>query len=259
MIVEKVYKITLKNVEPLRIGGKEEVGAEAENPVARVGGKLAIPGSSLKGALRCQLETYLIEKYSNETNLKPCIPSPKFSKDEEALIESGKYRANACHYPCELDKKDRDGRIFRKGKCGVLIHSICPVCYLFGAQGLMGFVRVPFLFSQAPAQALYSARMDRVKKTVVKGLNFPYELVPDQTIFEGTMSVLIEERVLGWQIGKPRPLKDTSLGDKWLENTSFDSDKVIKEFILDRLNTLKILGGYKSKGFGNVEISVEAI
>jgi len=62
MITEKAYRLTVRTSEPLRIGAKKDPPSGADNPVTRVGGSIAIPGSSLKGALRNQIESYLIDK-----------------------------------------------------------------------------------------------------------------------------------------------------------------------------------------------------
>lgn len=65
----------------------------------RVGGKLVIPGSTLKGALRAKLEEFLIDTYYSNgkwrpdyEQFKPCIPGDKLSEDEQLLVQAGKYR-----------------------------------------------------------------------------------------------------------------------------------------------------------------------
>ncbi len=256
MIVEKIFTIKLETKEPLRIGGKKDPLSGADNPVTRVGGKLVIPGSTLKGALRSEIERFLITSYFENgkwkegfEEMKPCIPGAELSADEQALVESGKYRGGgSCHYPCT----DR--------KCGRSVnHSICPACYLLGAMGLPGFVKVPFLYAEGGADELYSSRIDRATKTVASGTNRPYELVPDGTIFIGKLTVLMEDTVLGWKLGEPRRLsEERTLGDRWLEinEGKKETEELIKTYIIDRLQNIKTLGGYKSKGFGLVTISV---
>ena len=183
--------------------------------------------------------------------LKPCIPGARLSVDEEALAAEDKYRDNgACHYPCSVKKCKKD------------IHSICPACYLLGAMGLPGFVKVPFLYAEGTADELYSSRIDRATQTVVTGTNRPYELVPDGKVFEGKLTVLTEDTVLGWKLGGPRDVGEKmTLGDKWLKDSKGkmnigETDDFMKTFILDRLTAIKTLGGYKSKGFGLVDISL---
>ena len=252
--------IRVKTLEPFRIGGRQDPLSEAEKPVALVGGRVCIPGPSLKGALRHETERFLIASNFDRTkgewprekaDMKPCIPGSP-SPDEQKLMARGLYRSEKpCHYPCEIRQR---------GGCASDVknaHSICPVCYLFGAQGLKGFVNVPFLFSDSSPQELYSARMDRTSGTVVHGTNRPYQLIPPGSVFIGTLEVVLLDQVLDWQLGKPRPLAH-SRGDAWLRNDSgWDKDRIIKELILDRLKAVERLGGYRSKGFGRVEIEVE--
>lgn len=255
MLKEKTFKVQLKAKEPLRIGGKKDPLSGADNPVTRIGSKLVIPGSSLKGVLRNAIEQYFIDTYYENgkwkdgyEHFKPCIPGAELSEDEKKLVLSGKYRDQngTCKYPC-TDKS-----------CGKEVsHSICPVCYLLGSMGMNGFVKVPFLYAETSTAELYSARMDRGTKTIAQGTNRPYELVPDGTVFEGTLTVLIEDNVLVWKIGEPRNLGEArTLGDKWLEKEKKTQDEFIKTYIIDRLKNIKVIGGYKSKGFGSVEISI---
>lgn len=258
MVKEKSIQIKLTAKEPLRIGGKKDPLSGADNPVTRVGGKLVIPGSSLKGALRAEIERFLIDSYYGDgkwkdeyNDFKPCIPGNKLSADEEQLVRTGKYRdlRGNCHYPCS-DKE-----------CGKnTAHPICPACYLLGSMGLNGFVKVPFLYADTSATELYSSRVDRATKTIAHGTNRPYELVPDATVFKGAVNVILEDTVLGWKLGVPRKLGEAkTLGDKWLETEKKTQDEFIKTYIIDRLKAIKVLGGYKSKGFGAVNIEVEEI
>jgi CRISPR/Cas system CSM-associated protein Csm3 (group 7 of RAMP superfamily) len=257
MIREKKIQVQLTTKEPLRIGGKKDPLSGADNPVTRVGGKLVIPGSSLKGALRSEVEKFLIDSYYENRkwkagfeHFKPCIPADELSVDETQLVNAGKYRDQGgnCRYPC-TDKK-----------CRKIDHSICPACYLFGSMGLNGFVKVPFLYADASATELYSSRIDRATRTIAHGTNRPYELVPDGAIFKGILYIVLEDTVLNWKLGEPRNLGEArTLGDKWLEGKKIDEktqEEFIKTYIVDRLKAIKVLGGYKSKGFGAVEITV---
>ncbi len=260
MLKEKTFIITLKTKEPLRIGGKKDPLSGADNPVTRVGGKLVIPGSTLKGALRAKLEEFLVDTYysnskwkSDHEHFKPCIPGAELSEDEVLLVKSGKYRdqGGTCHYPCP-DKK-----------CKGATHSICPVCYLLGSMGLNGFVKVPFLYAEGSGSELYSSRIDRGTKTVMTGTNRPYELVPDGTTFEGQLTVLLEDTVINWKLGEPRKLGEIrTFGDKWLDGNQGKMDEknqsdFLKTYIIDRLKTITLLGGYKSKGFGTIQMEIK--
>lgn len=261
MVTTKKYQITLTTQQPFRIGGKEDPLSGKDNPVTAVGGRLCVPGPSLKGALRAELERYLNEThYDKQKNawprdkmhLQPCIPSTQVSADEQRLINQGRYRNKACHYPCEI----RDKGNARCGNDPNQAHNICPVCYLLGTQGLVGFVQTPFLFSDIRYEELYSGRMDRTSRTVKKGTNRPYQLVPPGATFKGEMEVLIKDEFLGWELGKPRDLKEPTNGDDWLRTDSFAQEKILEEFLLIRLRSINRLGGYHSKGFGEVQIEV---
>jgi CRISPR/Cas system CSM-associated protein Csm3 (group 7 of RAMP superfamily) len=257
MIKEKSLKLTVRATEPLRIGAKKDPLSGAENAVTRVGGSLAVPGSSLKGALRNQIEAYLIGRFyqtggwqAGKEHWKPCIPGDQLSADERRLVNEGKYRSQngTCRYPCTDDK------------CARETHSICPVCYLLGAMTLPGFVRVPFLLAEGGTNELIGVRLDRATKSIPQvGRGGPvrsYELVPQGTGFSGTLFVTLEDTVTGWQLAKPRKLgEQRSLGDRWLEGQNYDQEAFIKEFILDRLAAINAIGGYKSKGFGRIEIT----
>ena len=252
MIKERKFSVKMTTLEPFRIGGKPDP-LGPENPVAVVGGKVVVPGSSLKGAFRNALERYLIDRYYDQQAgkwdqaaraMQPCMAGTRLSKDEKELVKRDLYRSSSCHYPC----------VPRRNRCGDTRHSICPVCYLLGAQGLVGFVRVPFLASEISTNELYSARMDRAMGTVSEGTNRPYELVPDQATFTGTLYLMTSDDVLDWQLGRARSLKDLTGGDEWL--AGWTADKIVDELIVGVLESVSILGGYKSKGFGKVSIGV---
>jgi len=256
MITERAYDVKISTTEPLRIGAKKDPLSGADNPVTRVGASLAIPGSSLKGALRNQIETYLIDKFfrggkweAGREEWKPCIPGAELSADERRLTRDGKYRdqEGTCHYPCT-------------DKCRGQTHSVCPVCYLLGAMTLPGFIRVPFLLAEGGSNELFSLRLDRATKTVPQvGRGGPartYELVPQGTTFSGKLYITLEDTVTGWRLGQARLLGERGTqGDKWLEGQTFTQDALLKEFVLDRLAAIKVIGGYKSKGFGRIEVS----
>lgn len=260
MILKNDFKVTLTTVDPLHIGGKAEPGSGAKkNPVASVNNKICIPGPSLKGALRYELERWLNNQYydndwpQDKLPLQPCIPATKFSEDERRLISEKHYREIGCHYPCDI-KDDKYG-----GKCGRKpqdAHSICPVCYLLGAQGLVGFVNIPFLFSDTRYDELYSVRLNRVSRTAMEGSNRSYQLVPSGTKFMGILEVVLKDNLLGWELGKPRILKENTSGDLWLKNGNWAQENILKDFIKGRLENIGQLGGYRLKGFGKVKIEV---
>lgn len=263
MIEQKEFEIELTTLEPIRIGGIASPLSGIDNPIALVGDKAVVPGSTLKGAFRWEIERYLIDTYFDraakkwkDKNLQPCIPSTRLSPDENVLVQNGSYRfynyfqrggeikGDGCHYSC--------------AKCREKNHEICPVCYFLGANGLEGFIKVPFLYAKkTELNELYSANIDRAIQTVKQGTNRPYQLVPDGTKFMGILTVILKDTVRDRELGKARNLKDYTGGDAWLAGHPRSRDDIIKEFIIDRFVSIKTIGGYKSKGFGKVDIKIK--
>jgi len=258
------YEIESVTKAPFRIGGVKPIPGttDADSPIVRLGNKVVVQGTSLKGALRAELERYLIDKFFDKANnrwtdewMKPCIPATvkTVSPDEKKLIDRGLYKYG-CAYP---DKSDKDNKEENK--------YICPICYLLGARGLVGFVEVPFLnMEKGSVELLQFIREDRVLGTSAKGGEGgkgaigKYETVPEGSVFKGVMTILEEDDILGWKLGEPRDLAE-SKGDKWLESRNWTRDKILKELIEDRLKAITKLGGYKSKGFGDVQINVRKL
>lgn len=238
--VVKQFKVTLTTQEPFRIGALQNVLSGLDNPVATVGGRVVVQGSTLKGALRSEIERYLIENFGADESMRPCIPSSvnTLSPEEQRLIDKKLYRKDGgCVYSMRR-KSD----------------SICPACYLLGAQGLPGFVRVPYLFSDAGAEDLYSVRVDRATGVVAERTNRDYQIIPDGTVFEGLMEVLIKDVGRDWELGKQRCGNEGR--DKWVASGKWDADKIVNDLVLDRLASVSLMGGFKSKGCGKVKIEV---
>ncbi len=238
------YSIELTTLEPFRIGSPKSVLSSIDNAIARSGGKVVVQGSSLKGALRGEIECYLHERYSTVEAMKPCIPSSPntLSPEENALIKSGKFKGPGCVY--------QEGR-----------GSICPACYLLGAQSLMGFVKVPYLYSDALPEEQYAVRIDRARGTVVDRTNRTYQEIPKDVTFIGALEVMLEDPLRNWKLGTARPLTRDDRGnprtpDRWLEAHPRETNEFLKEFVLDRLQAIRVIGGYKSKGFGSIAIKL---
>ncbi len=247
----KQLKIKLTTQAPFRIGGVKPIPGttDVDSPVVRLGDKVVVQGTSLKGAYRAELERYFIDTYFDKINkkwknqwLKTCIPADEktISPDERKLISEGFYK-----YSCEYPRSDG---------------YICPTCYLLGARGLVGFIHVPFLnLTKGNAEPLAFIRKDRVVETSARGVHGAigkFEAIPEGSIFEGIMNVLIQDDVTGWNLGQKRNLTD-SLGDKWLETNEWNRDKIVNELIINRLQGIERVGGYISKGFGLVDVKVE--
>lgn len=257
----KSYSVKLVTLEPNHIGGKDKPLSDVETPIAIVGQRLCVPGPTLKGSLRSQLEHWLNDKYYQkgkwlDENFIPCIPSTRISREEELLVyQQKRFRGSACTYESDSRKKRHDKNLQRSPL------TICPICYLLGASGLVGYVNIPFLFSNVRLEEeLYSASLDRATQTIRGSANRPYQIVPPDVEFIGTMEVIIEDTLLGWSLGKKRPLVEHPNADIWLESTKtgpWTQEKVIKELLIDRLESIDRIGGYRSKGCGKVKIAVE--
>jgi len=246
----KTFNVTLITQEPFRIGALKNVMSGEDNPVTTVGGRVVIQGSSLKGALRANIEEYLVDKYSGDAVMKPCIPSAynTLSPDEKRLIDKGIYKTGGgCSY--SSNPKNRSD-------------SICPVCYLLGAQGLIGFVRVPYLYTDTRPEDMYAVRIDRGTGVVSEKTNRDFQIIADKIEFKGILEVILNDTSKRWDFGKPRIVdheQGLGVNDAWLKKDGWTQDKIIKEFIIDRLQTIQLMGGFKSKGCGKVKISVTEI
>jgi len=270
------YEIILRTESPFRVGRKKDPFTTIEQPIIMIGNRVVIPGTTLKGALREAIERYLIEKYSGKRGMRPCLPATPqtVTPDEIELILRGKYKGSGCHYPCTPHNQSN-----RRCKHVIMsggkehwaaeerekgLHYICPACYLLGAQGLVGFVTVPFLYADVTPYELPALRIDRGKGTVATGIYGTYrtyQVVPQGAEFRGVLRILLEDPIKGWKLGEPRPLKDRTLGDLWLkENPEWkDSEKIINELVIGRLESIRRLGGFKSQGTGYVKIEVKKL
>lgn len=266
------FNIKLTTLEPLHIGGTSHILSDIHNPIVLLNGDApAIPATSIKGAWRAGIERYLISHLEDsgmlnkgeEKGIKPCIPSSKASEDEEIFAKGdGKYKrkrywdksANSYKYsdrdlaPCDYDK-DSD--------------YICPACYLLGAQTLPGFIRVPFLLPVKGQQEidvlLYSIREDRAKSGAAKGTNRGWYVVNPGIKFEGEGEILLMDELRKWGFGEKRTKLKYNCVDKWLDDKQWTIEKIKRELIKERLESINILGGYKSKGCGKVKIEVNLL
>ncbi len=249
MIETRRYQIKLTTEEPFRIGGKEDPLSGEHGAVVVVGGRVAIPGPSLKGALRAAIEGELIDAYYDhshkrwpdaEMGLQPCLPTARPSADEQALANAGMYRSKGCSY----------------GGRGPT--TICPACYLLGAQSMSGFLRVPFLFCNTMAEELYSLSLDRATGTGAGGRNRPYQLIPPETQLSGELEILWKDSLKSWEFGKPRPLAQAPEADAWLNSGDWDQKTILKKLVVQPLRSIRCLGGFRSKGFGRVRVEISA-
>ena len=242
----------------LHIGGTPSPLTEKKQPVFTVDGQPVIPASSLKGALRQQLELLLIERKAqlaaalglagDKANLlKPSIPAARPSKAEQDLVTNG-YRGEHSEIRIEEDK------------VRVPAGGLCPVSYFLGATGLEGYVRIPNFMPQAGEWRIDQTRIriDRHTQTAASGAIVTGEQVKPGSQFEGRL--LIFQQRHGATFGRCRMIGGTKV-DLWLDSwTEGDDAKrqlfLINEVLIPALNNIKVLGGQKSLGGGRVEIAL---
>lgn len=124
--LDRIVELTVKytTLGTLSIGAGDQPQSTVDSPLIRIGGEPVIPGSSLKGALRSNLEAILAQR-----GVAVCVPYTAIPNDIRKSGRTGQYlqdigRLNTCK-PNE---------------------EICPICQMFGtaggAQGLSGHVIV---------------------------------------------------------------------------------------------------------------------
>lgn len=231
----KNLQITVTAESPVRVGGSRDPVRGVDLPMATVAGKPVIPGASLKGAFRFELASYLRGLQGDSSLFKPCIPTSAPSPQEEKLAG---FKLRSCAIQEISDPANSD--------------TICPVCYLLGAQGLTGFVTIPFLYASVSQEELTEISVDYSRLTARSGGLRSFEFVPTKATFSGVLQLLVQDTTRGWELGKPRPGFEKQ--DSWLVNGEWTPEKIEKELIKERLEAIKILGGFKSKGFGKVNI-----
>ncbi len=242
-----LYTVQVETLQPFHIGAFQDPMSDVNSPVTTLGGQAVIQGASLKGALRAQIEEYLILNYGQDAAMKPCIPAPRnnLSADEQGLIPA-RYRGPDCGYEA---RGTRSGQV-----------NICPACYLLGTMGLVGFVQTPYLYltSEHEVEEVYNNRRDRALNRVADGANRTLQALPAGSVFQGTLEVILEDHIRRWTLGQARPLKAPGYSDAWLVGHVRKAEDVLREFIEERLTSITRLGGQVSKGFGNVKVTVTA-
>lgn len=255
-------KITVEKGSFLHIGGSPSPLTEKKAPVFSVDGRPTIPASSFKGAFRYQVERLLIDKkdeiksklgITDEELIKPCIPAPRPSRAEKELLNLG-YREH-----CEI--KIEEEKVEIPGKNGHPI-GICPVCYFFGATGLMGFLRIPNFWPEVGEYRIdqTSIRIDRKSGTAATGAIVTGEQIKPGTIFKGTLEIVAQQKT--FQFGRAREIGGEKV-DLWLDGLSSKLIEevqllLINEILIPALNNITVLGGQKSKGAGKVLIEYDA-
>jgi len=259
-------KVTVKPESYLHIGATGSPTREKKAPIFLIKNEPVIPGSSFKGAWRSRLEDLieadfdaLCAKFAlsgeQREHFRPCIPSPapSVTKAEREKFK-GKRKLASCQIAIEEERVRINGGRDRLDK------TLCPVCYLFGCNGLMGFLRVPNLTKVLPAaqRAVYeqtNIRRDRAVDGVAHRALVTGEQVEPGTEFEGGVELLLDDGT--FKFGEVRKIGDVAL-DRWLEPAAQNQgvDKVavtiVNALLLPALEKIDILGGQRSKGGGQV-------
>lgn len=263
---EERYKINInvkvKEGSFLHIGGNPSPLTGKKAPIFMINEVPAIPATSFKGALRhateLHIKTHLDElmkifEVKNEKFLMPCLPSSKPSNAEKTI---NNYR----HENCQIKFERENLKIPEDG--------ICPVCYLFGANGIMGFLRFYNLLATSPGLNRMEHRMeqtniriDRKLNTAASGAIVSGDQVLPGTQFGGELEIIWKDE--NYEFGKSRRIENEFI-DKWLNNVEKeDLDelrlKIIDNLIRKPLSNIDRLGGQKSRGGGKVKITVSEI
>jgi CRISPR/Cas system CSM-associated protein Csm3 (group 7 of RAMP superfamily) len=253
--------VEVKEGSFLHIGGSPTPLWEKKAPVFMIGDQPAIPASSFKGAFRNSVENYIIRhkeelrtifKVDDTKYLKPCIPASGPTAAERSLLDVYKEKN------CEIRVEEKEIKVPDEG--------ICPVCYLFGANGIMGFLRIPnFLPVTKGLNRLEQTQIgiDRKTKTQRHGAIVHGDQVLPGTKFEGELEIVLNDG--NFVFGRPRTMGEgdkLTILDEWLKNTETeDLDEVrvriINNLILKPLEQIDRLGGQKSKGAGKITVEVE--
>jgi len=183
---------------------KVEILLDATDPgramiLQQVGGRACIPGPTFKGAFRGAVEKYFAKLASRgATPLTPCVPVPPTAYSP---VEREAVRGERLREACVVQVSGRDVQIpmWKAGK------GICPACTLFGAQGLIGFIRCGFLRQKGEQ-------------------------------FEGQLRVVLRDESRGWKFGKPR-----TIGNMQVDILDEDGEKLLQS-MLEVLRGLQWMG-----------------
>lgn len=139
--------------------------------------------------------------------------------------------------------------------------GLCPVCYLFGATGIMGFLRIPNYWPETGEYKIdqTSIRIDRESGTAATGAIVTGEQVKPGTVFKGTLGIIAKQRI--FQFGRAREIGGINV-DLWLDRIASKPVEetqllLINEILIPALNNITVLGGQKSKGAGKVKIEAQ--
>jgi len=226
-----VLRGTLSLLSGLHIGCGRAIGISGTDlPVLKDGtGQPFIPGASLKGVLRSNIEAFL-RSFQTKTNGLACFcVGDKASKETES-------KEALAYGPC-ITNKQKEELITRSDADAAFWDKSCWVCRAFGSPWIASKVQIIDMpvVSKWRSELLRvrdGVAIDRESETAQTQMKFDFEVVPPGVQFG--FEVLIENP------------EDHEMGMLILG--------------LDMLNEgLALLGGNKSRGLGRVRIDIEEI
>ncbi|NLM75516.1 MAG: CRISPR-associated RAMP protein [Clostridiaceae bacterium] len=168
-----VYKGVLEAVTPIHIGAGEnsiDPGKTDGSVVKNSEGKPYIPGSSLKGVLRCKLESLL--------------------SNEEIAKKWGVWSCNIFGNTCITKSFVENNKDKRKNNPEEYAREIwnksCHVCRLFGNQHMASHVQVKdsVLLTGGEEELRNGVGIDRDTGTAAKGITYDFNVVSAGSTFE---------------------------------------------------------------------------
>lgn len=170
----------LRMESALHVGSGQGASHTDATVLRHADGRPFIPGSSLKGALRSQLERLAQAPALADEGVTSCLLYPE--KQEESS-------APECPTPGWVDA-GKDATQASEEQ----FEALCHTCTLFGSPILAGKVRIPDLdvIEQTyggEVEVRDGVGIDRDRGKAVDGVKFDYEVVPGDTAFEFSLSV----------------------------------------------------------------------
>ncbi len=154
------WVLNLTNKTAMRIGGTRAGldPTEPDNGVLKCDGKPFIPGSSIKGVLRTNIEAIF-----KEEKTKCFVCGEKIFKPT---------KSNRARFLKELDQKG---------------FELCPSCTIFGNEFIQGrlFLTDFYLNSEAEITVRDGVRIDRETETAANQAKYDYEIVEPGAVFSG--------------------------------------------------------------------------
>ncbi len=223
---ELVWRINIETKGPLNIKSGEDLGRKEGKPLMRylIDGeeRAFIPGSSLKGVLRSEVER-MMKSAKNWYACDPLDRKNTCGKRIEKVVHNGKAVKLSSLSNHEIMKHLILKR--RKKEKG-----LCGACVLFGSTAMKGQCSISDFIpdTTVPILTRTSTAISRENGSVYKRALFPILYVPHGYVFRGSIRI--------------------------------SADKELVRFIAGALYALHSgllsLGAYTSKGFGLVSVEV---